>query len=185
MSQENKETPFEKALTDELSKLSPPDRKPAFVALLDEHLPGNQGVILVGGCVVEVLTSGAYTTGDIDLIGPREEVQTLLTEAGFQNQDRHFVHPGLGLTVELVGPGLDSDQTKTVLEYKGYEVPMITLEDIIIDRLNAAKHWDSPPDWEQAVLVYKAHEDRIDFGRLREKARVNLVEDMIEELEAT
>lgn len=174
---------FGKALREKLSELSVRDRKPVFVALLDEHLPEDQGVVLVGGCMVEVLTSGAYTTGDIDLIGPSDHVHTLLDEAGFESEGRHFVHPELGLTVELVGPDLDSDQTRTMLEYKGYDVPTVTLEDVIIDRLNAYKHWNSPTDWEQAILVYKTHEHRVDAERLQEKARVNLVEDVLEELQ--
>lgn len=176
---------FEALLDETLADRPLVDRKPIFVALLNEHLPDGDGVVLLGGALVEILSSGAYTTGDLDLVGDGGRVRELLEEAGFESEGRHHVHPDLGLTVEIVGSHLEQDQTRTVIEYKGYKVPTVTIEDVIVDRLNAAKHWDSQTDWEQAIIVYKAHGDRLDPDRLQEKAAHNDVEDLLEELEGS
>lgn len=174
---------FEEVLHETLSDLSSPDRTPIFVALLNERLPEDSHVVLVGGGLVELLSDGMYTTGDVDLVGGGDHVGGLLEGAGFKSEGRHYVHPDLGLAVDLVGPRLEQDQSEIVIEYKGYKVPALTIEDLIVDRLNAAKHWDSETDWEQAVLIYEVHRDRLDRERLEEKAAYNDVQDVLKELE--
>lgn len=161
----------------------PSERKALLVGILNAHLPDGRPAILVGGGLVEILTVGAYTTGDVDLVGDRDAIAELLEGAGFEREGRHLVHPGQGLAVEIVAPRLDEDQTATRIAYGDHEIPCITIEDLLVDRLNAAKHWGSETDWEQAIILWEAHRDRIDRDRLLEKARYNDVDDLVDELE--
>ncbi len=49
--------------------------------------------ILVGGAVVELVTGGAYTIGDLDFAGTvPQDVAVQLRNAGFEKQGRHWIH---------------------------------------------------------------------------------------------
>lgn len=161
----------------------PPDQwKFVFVGVLNRHLPRARRAVLVGGGVVELFTAGAYKTGDVDLVCERESVLPLLEAARFQRVDRFFMREDLELAVDLVGPDLRAGETIQVAEIRGYQVPTVTVEDAIVDRLLAAEYWKSATDWEQAVLLYGAHQTTVDRNRLEERARANEVEGKLADL---
>lgn len=154
------------------------------MGILNKHLPAGQRAVLVGGSLVEFYTAGAYTTGDVDLVGPRDVIRRVLREAGFIESGRYFVREDVELVVEVPGPTLRKSETIAEIEFEGYRIPAVTLEDALVDRLLAAKYWRSPTDWEQAALLYGAHRDRIDEGQLLSKAKANEVEDKVRELKS-
>lgn len=153
-----------------------------LVGVLNRHLPEGREAVLVGGALVEFLTDGAYVTGDVDLIGDRASILPLLAAAGFEREGRVFFQKDLGLVVDIAGRFLRRGESVTYVEFEGYRVPAVTLEDAIVDRLLAAKFWKSTTDWEQAVLLFTAHRDGLDRAVLRGKARANDVEDALREL---
>ena len=57
---------------------------------------------------------------------------------------------------------------------------VIGLEDIIFDRIEAAEHWKSESDREQAVRMGSVFYDDIDWQYLTEKCRVAQYEKMLE-----
>lgn len=156
-----------------------------MVGILNKHLPAGQRAVLVGGSLVEFYTTGAYTTGDVDLVGDRDPIGALLTAAGFERDGRYYVHDDLGLVCEVPSRSLRPTETIVDVEVEGYTVPMVSVEDAIVDRLLAAEHWRSPTDWEQAVLLYHTHKDRLNPTELRQRAEANDVAGTLADLEAS
>lgn len=140
-------------------------------------------MILVGGALVELLTEGMYVTGDIDLVGDPSEIGSLLQEAGFEKHGRLFVEEDLGLAVEIVGRRLDPEHRSERIRWRDQTLHVLSIEDLIVDRLCAAKFWESQTDHEQAQLLYGAHHDRLDEARLRARAKEERVEDLLDGLE--
>lgn len=176
-------TAFAEDVLKELEGRSAPERRAGFVGLLERHLPEGSEAILVGGALVELLTEGQYVTGDVDLIGDPTAIEPLLEQAGFEARGRLFVQEELGLAVEIVAGHLDPSRRSERIQWRGYTLNVLSIEDLIIDRLCAAKFWESVTDHEQALLVYTAHQGRLDLDRLRARAREEQVEDLLERLE--
>lgn len=185
MSAEAEGGAFQRELEERLGGRAPAERRVLFVGILNKHLPDDEEAVLVGGGVVELYTQGAYVTADIDLVGNRAPIGALLEAAGFESRGRFYSRPDLGLDVEVPGRFLRDTETVAHVDYEGYTIPTVTLEDILIDRLLAAKFWKSSTDWEQALLLYGAHRDRIDRAALDEKAGPNEVQDLVDQLVAT
>ncbi len=154
-----------------------------LVGVLNRHLPEGRRAILVGGALVQFLTDGAYITGDVDVIGDAGSILPLLEAAGFEREGRVYVQVDLGLVVDIAGDSLRRGESVTIIEFEGYRVPAVTLEDAIVDRLLAAKFWKSTTDQEQAVLLLRSHRDDVDAAALRGKARANEVGDLLKKLE--
>jgi len=153
-----------------------------FVGVLNRHMPEGREAVLVGGALVEFYTSGAYVTGDLDIIGDRDAIVPLLESAGFFKSGRTWWNTDLELVVDIAGRDLRRTETVVAVEFEGFTVPTVSLEDLIVDRLLAAKYWKSPTDWEQAVLLLTAHESRVSVGALKQKAAANDVGDSLREL---
>ena len=175
---------FVDELRQALARKPKAERQVVFVGVLNKHIGARRPAVLVGGALVEFYTGGAYVTGDIDLIGDGDVIVRLLTAAGFERSGRVFVHTDLELTVDVAGDTLRQTETVESVEVAGYRVPAVSVEDAIVDRLLAAKYWRSRTDWEQAVLLWMAHRDRIRRDELIKKARANEVEDKLEALMA-
>lgn len=158
------------------------DRIMLLVGILNRHLPEGREAVLVGGALVEFLTDGAYVTGDVDVIGDADAILPLLAAAGFEREGRVYFQKALGLVLDVAGDSLRRGETVTYMEFEGYRVPTVTLEDAIVDRLLAAKFWKSTTDWEQAVLLFNAHARTVDRAVLRGKARANEVGDFLRKL---
>lgn len=176
---------FRETLEDRLAGRSPPDRRLLFVGLLQEELEAvGSGVVLVGGGAVELYSSGAYTTADVDLVGHTSTVAALLEPAGFERDGRYFLAEDLELVVEVPGTDLRDSEEAVEVEFEDVVVPVVSMEDVLVDRLLAAKFWESPTDREQAVMLYAAQEARLDSDALEEKAEANDVLDTLEEVRA-
>ena len=136
--------------------------------------------IIVGGSAVEFYTSGAYGSLDIDLIAKKRETVDLLKKMGFKNIDRHWSLPDHEIDIEIVGWHLSGSKEKlTKVNVDKYEVFIIGIEDLIIDRLCACKFWQSSLDCEQAKVLLNIHKDEIDNMYMENKAKK---EDVIKEL---
>lgn len=172
------------ALAERLEGLSAPERRAEFLGLLQDHLPEGTDAILVGGALVELLTEGQYVTGDVDLIGPRAQIESLLVDAGFERSGRLLVDEALGLAVEVVSSSLDPSCRSERIRWRDHTLHVLSIEDLIVDRLCGAKFWESSTDQEQAMLLYNAHWDRLEMERLWERAAEEDVDDLVEDLEA-
>ena len=164
-----------------------PKRRLLLLAYLTEKVETNGIVpVLVGGGAVEVYTFGDYQTKDIDLVfQERQLIGLKLEELDFEKKPgmRHWYHAELDIAIEIPDDVLAGEMEKvSKIEINGGKVYVIGLEDLIIDRLNAAVFWRSTSDKEQAFKVLTLHYEEIDFDYLDNRARDEKVEILLAEL---
>jgi hypothetical protein len=140
--------------------------------------------VIVGGSAVEFYTRDWYATGDIDLAidrGKRTEVTKVFEGYGFKSEGRMWVREDLGLYLEIPGDinDIDLKRITKVNTDVGYAY-IIGMEDIILDRLNAAEHWNSEGDKEQAIRIAAIYYDDIDWAYVREKCGEHKVANMLD-----
>lgn len=146
----------------------------AFVML------GKTPPTVVGGLAVETYTQGGYTTLDVDMIAPDDQIASEVMHAlGFERKSgfRHYQHPDLDVLVEFPTGPLEgaADRVTEVRLDGGGSLRVIGIEDIVIDRLSAYVNWDrrraDSPDAIQAALLVVAQREKIDMEYLRRTAR--------------
>ena len=129
--------------------------------------------VVVGGAAVEFYTRDWYATGDIDLAvnkGKRKELGKVLEVMGLKKMGRMWVREDLGLYIEAPGDIADIAIDKiTRIETDAGFAYVIGLEDIIFDRTQAAEHWKSESDKEQAIRIGAMFYDDIDWKYLCSK----------------
>jgi len=134
---------------------------------------GKPAPILIGGLALSYYTREVYFTADIDLAyADREAMDEVLTELGFEKRGRYWVHPEAEVAVEVPASALAGEEAprETVeLEY-GLFCIVIGLEDLIIDRLNACKHWKSDVDCEMTELLIARYGEDLDRAYLEKRA---------------
>jgi len=140
----------------------------------------NASVFLVGGQAVETYTGGVFTTGDIDITTTdTKETEALLEKLGFAKEGMIWVSVRLGMAVHLVASYPRRSVRHRTFEVDGYLVKVVGVEDLVIDRLCAAKFWNSERDAEQAKALLNVFRDSIDEGYLEETARAENVHDLL------
>jgi hypothetical protein len=131
--------------------------------------------VIVGGAAVEFYTRDWYATGDIDLAinkGKRKDLGKTLEEMGFTKMGRMWIREELGLYIEAPGDIADIDTKKvTKVDTDSGYAYIIGLEDIIFDRVQAAEHWKSTIDQEQAVRMASQYWDKINWRYLSTKCK--------------
>ncbi len=154
---------------------SPLRRQLLMAALITELLEerGKDAPIVIGGCALSYYTREVYHTADIDLAyADREAIDDVLTEIGFSKRGRYWINENLNLAVEVpVGILAGEDAPLEVVDLgKGLSCRIIGIEDLIIDRLNACKHWKSRIDCEMTELLIKIYSKELDWNYLEKKA---------------
>lgn len=140
-----------------------------ILAEISEKLPGNMKPILVGGSAVEFYTRGTCKSIDIDLLGDRETLVKLLEDMGFSKMGRHWFYTK-DIGIEIVGSSAEGRRVNEVL-HEGKVIRIISIEDLIVDRLNACKHWKSQYDCEQAQVLFGAYRDKLDLDYLKTRMK--------------
>jgi hypothetical protein len=148
-----------------------PGRTAALASWLQSLFEDEENApVLVGGAAVELYTQGAYTTGDLDLVGTvTPGVTRALENAGFERHGRHWIHEPAQVFVEFPGTALEPDERASWLDFEGQKVRVVSVEDLLVDRLGAWEHWQSSVDGVNALLVWWAQQQRIDVGRLEHR----------------
>lgn len=169
-------------IEDVLSLPEGPARTSALVEWFQSLFGDEEVPVLVGGAAVELYTAGAYTTGDLDFAGevtPR--VARRLREAGFDKEGRSW-RLGDDVFLELPSSGLDPGARAMRLVVGDRSVLVLGVEELLLDRLAAWKHWGSEIDATNALLLWTQHRGRIDDDRLRRLAVEAGVEDALASL---
>lgn len=154
---------------------SPLKRQLMLAALLTGILrnEGKPAPVVIGGCALAYYSREVYFTADIDLAyADREALDNALTGLGFHREGRHWVHDTLLLAVEAPAGELveeDSSVEKVLLGQDLFCL-VIGLEDLILDRLNAWRHWASSIDGEMAELLVRRYYTELDWNYLEAKA---------------
>jgi hypothetical protein len=168
----------------------PVKRRATFLAILSREIAerGGKAPIAVGGEAVELYTQGSYTTGDIDIKAPLEMTRGILKEWKFAKKGRTWFREDLDLYVDWLGSSLDegeeAENRVTIIKMaEGLEVRVIGIEDLVIDRLNAAKWWGDVDSlmWAKVLLGIKRKLRRkIDLKYLRKRAQEEDVTDLLQ-----
>ena len=145
-----------------------PARTAALVTWLQSLFDDQETTpVVVGGAAVELYTGGAYTTGDIDLVGAVSPgAAQALKKAGFERQGRHWILESEQIFVEFPGEALDPDEEASWIEFEGHRLRVISIEDLLVDRLGAWEYWQSAVDGVNALFLWHIQKDRIDVARL-------------------
>lgn len=180
-------------LLKELSNIEDPVKKRAvFIGILSNEIVrrGGKPPIIVGGEAVELYTQGSYTTGDIDIKSPKTITEDILKEWGFDKRERSWSYTSLDIYVDWLGESLDegSDAEKRVINLKiadKYEVRIVSIEDLIIDRLNAYKWWKDEDSlmWAKVLVQVKAKmNESLDLDYLNKRAKDEEIEELLKEV---
>jgi hypothetical protein len=135
--------------------------------------------VLVGGGAVELYSSGAFVTGDIDIIGDKDALISILQELGFKREGMYFTKGNVFFHL-LSGP-FEARSATISLKGTGFTLCVISIEDLIVDRLNACKWWKSAKDCEQAKYLLYVYVDKVDKEYLEKRAKVEGVLDILSE----
>lgn len=139
----------------------------------------DQDPILVGGAAVEFYTEGGYATKDIDMIAPGgKPLWDVMENFGFKKRGKDFIHEKLKIYIEFPGETLGEGRQCDLLEIDGVPLQIISIEDLIVDRLCAYKFWKSAIDGLAALLLLES--EAIDSARLKKQA---VKEDVMDALE--
>ncbi|OHT18789.1 hypothetical protein [Edaphosphingomonas haloaromaticamans] len=127
--------------------------------------------MLVGGAAVELYSSSAVNTGDFDIVTPRQQwFEEILQRQGFVKPagpgmaTRGWIHPDLKLGFEIVSSSLLdglADRERILFLDFGTEgrAAIISVEDIIADRMGQFASGAAPEMWEQARSLLVLHSD--------------------------
>lgn len=164
----------------------PVKRRAMFVALLSKEMvkKGGSPPVVVGGEAVEIYTQGGYTTGDIDIIAPLDALEPVLEQWGFEKTGRVWLNKELDIYIDWRGGSLGKGkEPETVVIEEDLDVRVISLEDLILDRLNAAKFWGDVDSlmWAKVLVNVKKAIGNIDEDYLTEKARQADISDVLKE----
>ena len=147
-----------------------------------------QGVesCLVGGEAVELYTAGQFRTGDIDITASDESVaEKLLVRLGFKREGMIWLNEGLRIAVQIVARYPSRTEKVRSIEVDGVILKVVGVEDLIVDRLVAAKFWrsNSKLDTEQAAVLLYNFKKSIDLEYLRERVSEERVEDFFQDIQ--
>lgn len=142
-----------------------------ITAMLEKE--GKGAPVVIGGCALSYYSREVYFTADLDFAyADRESFDAVLTELGFSRRGRYWIREDLGLAVEVPAatlPGEESPVERVEFE-EGLQCTIIGIEDLIVDRLNACKHWKSDTDCEMVALLLGRYSADLDWRYLERKA---------------
>ena len=137
-----------------------------------------QSVFLVGGQAVETYTAGQFPTGDIDVTtSDSPTMQKVLKSLGFEEIGMIWLNKKLGIAFHIVG--YLAPEKPGMIRVGPYKVRIIVVEELILDRLSAAKFWNIPADYEKAKVLYDNFKKQTDIDYLEENAKKRKVEDLL------
>lgn len=154
---------------------SPLGRQLLIVGLVSHLLEekGKPAPVIIGGCALSYYTREVYFTADIDLAyADRESLDEVLRSLDFQKKGRYWVSKDMDVAIEVPTSQLaGEDSPVEIVELgEGLKCKVLGLEDLVIDRLNACKHWKSEIDCEMAELLANRYEKELDWSYLEKKA---------------
>lgn len=135
-------------------------------------------LVLVGGAA-QMIHTGRRRMTDIDMVGPVDSRdRESLSQFGFVRDGRHWVC-GAGadeLAIEVPSETLFGEDPPELVEVEGVVVRVISINDLMMDRLVQATD-GTPVTWEEALALAIAAQDRIDWSLVESRCRTAHEED--------
>ncbi|MFH1369110.1 MAG: hypothetical protein ABII64_08290 [Elusimicrobiota bacterium] len=133
---------------------------------------------LVGGACVSIYSANKYVSLDVDFVtdAPLKQIDAALDEIGFRRKStRHYIHSDCAYILDFIPPPLaigGQPVRKTEIVRTGLgTLKLLTPTDCVKDRLAAFFHWNDYQSLEQAVLVAKKQENKIDLSEIENWAK--------------
>ena len=160
-------------IADVLTLPDSPRKTAALVAWVQGLYPAEERApVLVGGAAVEILTGGAYTTTDLDFAGlVPASVKRSFQKSGFERSGRHWIHEAAQVFLEFPSEALDYREQAVQINVYGFDILIVSIEDLLVDRLGAWQYWKSGIDGANAFILYRKCRSDVDFDRLTRRAR--------------
>jgi hypothetical protein len=111
---------------------------------------------------------------DIDLAcNNKAPLIKILKALNFEHIGRHYFSNELNIAIEIPTSYILNNQEERlyIIEIDNYEIPILGIEDIIIDRLNAFTHWQSLEDGRIAKELLLIQYDKIDWNYLESQTQ--------------
>jgi len=158
----------------------PASRSVNLASILAEALRVvGQDPVLVGGAAVEFYTEGGYTTGDIDMLAPGgPELIRVMLELGFEKYGKDFSNEAIQVYVEFPGSFLKGDEKEITVKIGSRLLRVISIEDLIVDRLSAFKFWQVPMEGLNTMKLLETGE--VDEARLQDRVKKASVNDALQ-----
>ncbi|AOZ90964.1 hypothetical protein [Paenibacillus crassostreae] len=136
---------------------------------------GADPAIIVGGHAVELYTSGSYKTADIDLVMIRDDLaRDLFDRLGFVREGRFHYVTEMDIPIEIPSNDLAGSKDRIVkLNTPDGYCYVIGVEDLIMDRLNAAEFWSDARSLEWARYLMSSQFESLDLDYMRKRAEAD------------
>jgi len=164
----------------------------ALLAILTREcrLRGVSSPALVGGGALQLYTGGQYRSNDLDIVGDRETLDSILLEIGFKKTNERSIYwsEELNILIDWQGgciSGEGAAQRAFRIRSPNGPLYLISLTDLILDRLNAAKWWKDATSAEWTETMLHLAQDgtfEIDWELLRNHAEKADVLDMLDSI---
>jgi hypothetical protein len=145
------------------------ERTSILGALLQRAVGPSTEIVIVGGSAIAIWTSGAYVSGDIDLVGPRSKLAPILASWGFAQADDpdgrvYWSRPDLGLLIDIVDRPDYVGHSEGLLQLQTPSGPIhvAAVEDLILRRLIFWKRGGQPELLDQAVDLFRRNRQKLD-----------------------
>ena len=102
----------------------------------------------------------------------RRQLLLLAVITRMLREGRYWVNRDLDLMVEAPASSLAGEEAhrETVELGEGFECTVLGIEDLLIDRMNACRHWKSEADCEMVELLVARYGREIDWDYLLKRA---------------
>ncbi len=175
-----------------LSIQDPVKKRAYFISLISSEIKklGGNPPIVVGDEALEIYTQGSHTTGDIDIKAPKELISRVLQNFNFKNVGRLWINEELDIYIDWLGDSLDEgkeaeDRLVEIELSEGLTLRVISIEDLIIDRLNAYKCWSDQDSrmWAEILLeIADSIDHSLDWEYLKKRSTEENLEEIFEGL---
>jgi hypothetical protein len=158
----------------------PVERSMTIASILAEALRSiGRDPVLVGGAAVEFYTQGGYSTADIDMVAEGgSDLFRVMSALGFERFGKDFKDIKRAIYVEFPGSSLKASERVDTIAVGRRTLRVISIEDLIVDRLNAYKFWRSGIDGLNTLLLLEMGAPN--QARLLQRARQEDVADALE-----
>ena len=137
------------------------------IAVASELNKHDIDVVLTGGAVVAIYSTGKYVSKDADFLSATDHktITQVMHTLGFKNVGKDFYHDDTDFTVEFPGSqlviGNSPMKPEGKIKNKHFTLKLLSPTQCVMDRLAAFYHWRDRQSLDQALLVAKDHPVKI------------------------
>lgn len=131
--------------------------------------------IVVGGFSVEIYTQSDYSTRDIDFVSDGFTIiEDVLLSLDFLKEGRYFYRADKEVAVEIPDNYLEGDMNRVIKVYIDNDlyIYLISIEDIIIDRIRATVQWRSAEDGIWGFKLLANNFDNVEVSYIEKQLKI-------------